>query len=174
MENSIVELLTRIGETTPIYLFVIIGSVVEELIPLVPSPFVVTTAGALAAAQNYGWTSLFALVLFVSAIKTVASWVWYAVADKTEDVVVGNYGKKFGISHQKLERIGKMLSKGVGDEIAIIILRAIPIIPTSAVSIMAGFIKLDIKPFLWTTFLGMTIRNTIYILVGTGVMELAL
>ena len=174
MEETIIAWLTNFATQTPIVLFILVGSILEELVPPVPSPFVMTTAGALAKAQNYEWLPLLLLVLFASAIKTVASWVWYVLADKTEDVVVGNYGKKFGISHKRLEDIGKRLSKGVGDELAVLILRAIPIIPTSLVSIMAGFIKLEMKSFIWTTFLGMVIRNTIFILVGMGLLELAI
>jgi membrane protein DedA with SNARE-associated domain len=117
---------------------------------------------------------LFGLILVTSIIKTIAAGIWYLVADKTEDVVVGNYGKKFGISHQRLENIGRKLSKGLGDELAILILRAVPVIPTSMVSIMAGFIKLNMKSFLWTTFLGMMIRNTLYVLVGIGALELVI
>lgn len=174
MEEAFVQWLTHFAQSTSIPVFILLGSVVEELIPLLPSPFVVTTAGALAAAQEYDWISIFFLILLASVIKTIASWVWYKVADKTEDIVMEKSGSKFGISHEKLENFGKKLSKGVGDELAILILRAVPIIPTSLVSMMAGFIKLELKPFLWTTFLGMMIRNTIYLLIGVGVLEITL
>lgn len=175
MEQAIVDWLSQVSQSISISLFVLLGSIVEELIPPVPSPFVMTSAGALLKAQSANLARISFIVLFGSLIKTFTAWVWYFLGDKTEDIVtqskaVKKQRKKFGFSHKKIERLGKKLSEGIGDEIAMFLLRAFPLIPTSLVSIAAGVIKLNKRSYLYTTFLGMVVRNIFYILVAFGLV----
>lgn len=175
IEQVILVWLSQVSQSMPVSLFVILGSIVEELIPPIPSPFVMTSAGALLKAQAASLLEISFIVLLVTTIKTATAWIWYVLGDKTEDVVTQNKivqkkGKKVGFSHKKIEALGKKLSKGFGDEVAMFILRAFPLIPTSLVSIAAGVIKLNKRSYLYTTFLGMLVRNIFYILVGIGVL----
>lgn len=150
----------------PLELFVVMGAFLEEIIAPIPSPFIMTTAAVAAVEQGYTWFPLVVLVLLAAAGKTIASWIVYVIADKSEDVILGKYGKYFGVSHAQVEKMGALFSKGWWDDVTMLVLRSLPIVPTFLVSVMAGVIKLNIRTYLITTFIGTVVRNTIYLAVG--------
>lgn len=164
--TQLTEMLTRVSTQLPLEMFVILGSFVEEIIAPLPSPLVMTLAGGLAEAQEYHLLAIVLLALLGAAVKTFGSYIYYILADKAEDLLIGTFGKFFGISHNEVESLGKHFSGGRKDEILIFLFRAIPVLPTSPVSVMAGLIKLPLKGFLLTTFLGLLIRNLIFLYIG--------
>ena len=164
--DQIIAWLTHLSQTINLQLFVVIGSFLEEIIAPIPSPFVMTTAAALAQAQGYVFMQLFILVAVASAAKTVSSYIIYFAADKLEDLVVGKLGKYIGLSHKLIEQIGSFLTGTWIDDLLMIVARALPFIPTSLVSAGAGVIKYNKRSFIVTTFLGVMIRNAFYLWVG--------
>ncbi len=164
--DQIVAWLETLSKTINLELFVVIGSFLEEIIAPIPSPFVMTTAAALAQAQGYIFLQLFLLVAVASIAKTVSSYIIYFAADKLEDLVVGKLGKYIGLSHKLIEQIGSFLTGTWIDDLLMIIARALPFIPTSLVSAGAGVIKYNKRSFIVTTFLGVMIRNAFYLWVG--------
>lgn len=164
--DQIVAWLETLSKTINLELFVVIGSFLEEIIAPIPSPFVMTTAAALAQAQGYILLQLFLLVVVASVAKTVSSYIIYFAADKLEDLVVGKLGKYIGLSHKLIEQIGSFLTGTWIDDLLMIIARALPFIPTSLVSAGAGVIKYGKRSFIITTFLGVMIRNAFYLWVG--------
>lgn len=162
--------LNEISKTIALPWFTFFGSIIEEIVAPIPSPVVMTLAGTIAASQNQSWLYLLLLSIMGSIGKTVASCVMYFIADKSEDLVLGKFGRFIGINHQQIESIGKHLNKGKRDYIAIFLLRAIPIIPTAPVSIIGGLVKINIKTYIISTFLGTIVRNLFYLGVGyTGI-----
>ena len=169
MEKFFEPLLTwleSLATTTSLEFFVFIAAFLEEIIAPIPSPFVMTTAAVLAKVQNYSLLQIAILVILASLAKTASSYLIYVLADKAEDVVVGKFGKYFGVTTESIERIGKMLSKTWWDDVLLFLSRAIPLIPTSVVTVVAGMIKYEPRSFLLMTFLGTIIRNIFYLWVA--------
>ncbi len=164
--TPIIEYLHTFSQTVPLPIFVTVGAAIEEIIAPIPSPLVMTLAGSLSAASGSHWLTLVYLAVIGSLAKTVASYIVYVVSDKAEDLVLGKFGKFVGVSHKDVEKIGSQLSGGWRDDLVMLALRAIPIIPTAPVSIISGLLKIKLTTFFWTTAVGYAIRNYFYLYLG--------
>jgi membrane protein DedA with SNARE-associated domain len=164
--DQIITWLENLSQTINLQFFVVIGAFLEEIIVPIPSPFVMTTAAALAQAQHYTLLQLALVVLVASLAKTVSSFLIYLAADKLEDLVVDKLGKYIGVSHKLIEQIGGFLTGTWVDDFLMILARALPFIPTSLVSVGAGVIKYSKKSFVMTTFIGVIFRNAFYLWVA--------
>jgi membrane protein DedA with SNARE-associated domain len=164
--TPIIEYLHTFSQTVPLPIFVSVGAAIEEIIAPIPSPLVMTLAGSLSAAAGSHWLTLIYLAVIGSLAKTVASYVVYVVSDKAEDLVLGKFGKFLGVTHKEVEKLGSQLSGGWRDDLVMLALRAIPIIPTAPVSIISGLLKIKLPTFFWTTAVGYTIRNYFYLYLG--------
>jgi membrane protein DedA with SNARE-associated domain len=152
----------------PLDIFAFFGSFVEEIIPPIPAPLIMTTAGSLALTQHHMWLFLLWLAVAGSIGKTIASWIFYVVGDKFENIAVRKFGKFIGINHKDVESLGSRFNGGWGDGAVLFVLRSIPIFPSVSVSIVCGIIRLNMRTFLGTTFLGTIVKNLIYLYVGYG------
>jgi len=174
MIEASLTILETIAESVPLPLFVLIASIIEELIAFIPSPFVLTLAGSSAAAQGSNFLYLVVLALIATLAKTAGAYFFYYVADKLEDVVTSKFGKVFGFSHKSIESIGAKLQKSSSDEVAIFLLRAMPLIPSTPVSIVAGILKIDLKRYLLASAAGLFVRCMFFVYLGytaTGTLE---
>lgn len=151
----------------PIELIVFFGSIIEEIFPPLPSPLLLIITKI--TTYNQKFSILYILLLTSIAVfgKTIGSFFLYFLADKTEDFIIGRFGKWFNISHKNVENIGKHFTGSWKDIIVLIFFRAIPIIPTMPVSLVCGIIKLNIRTYLVSTFIGSFIR--IFLLLYLGV-----
>lgn len=166
MLSGIISYLENIAHTVPLEIFVPTASFIEEVIAPIPSPLVMVLSGSIAGSQNLPLIYLLWLA-FIGAIgKTIGAWILYFVADKLEDVIVKKYGKFFGVSHTHIENIGKKLNGKWQDNVFLFVARALPIIPSAPVSIACGLIKINLKTYLTSTFLGTYVRNLIYLYLG--------
>lgn len=165
--TPIIEYLHSFSQTVPLPIFVTVGAAIEEIIAPIPSPLVMTLAGSLSAASGSHWLTLVYLAVIGSIAKTVASYLVYVVSDKAEDLVLGKFGKFLGVSHKEVEKLGSQLSGGWHDDLVMLALRAIPIIPTAPVSIISGLLKIKLSTFFWTTLIGYAIRNYFYLYLGS-------
>lgn len=150
----------------PLEWFVLGGSFIEEVISPIPTYAVMVTAGSVARLQHEVWWWLFVLAGLAAVGKMLASTIYYVLADLFEDVIVPRYGKYLGITHKELESIGSRFKKGAPDILFLIGLRALPVVPSVPVSIVAGLIKIPLKTFLWTGFIGTMIKDIAYLFVG--------
>lgn len=151
----------------PIELIVFFGSIIEEIFPPLPSPLLLIITKIVTYNQKF---SVFYLLLIISIAtfgKTIGAFFLYFLADKTEDLITGRFGKLFNISHKDVENIGKRFTGSWKDIIVLIFLRAVPIIPTTPVSLVCGIIKLNLRTFFVSTFIGSFIR--IFLLLYLGV-----
>jgi membrane protein DedA with SNARE-associated domain len=168
--NSVIEFLQSMAQVVPLEAFVVIGSIVEEMIAPIPSPFVMSLAGSLAQIKGEGIGYLVLLAVLGSIGKTATTWLIYIVADKMEDVVMKKIGKYIGVTHAQVEQIGQRLKKGWQDNVVLFVARALPLVPSAPVSFVCGAIKLDLITFLTSTFLGNIVRNFIFLYLGyTGI-----
>jgi membrane protein DedA with SNARE-associated domain len=164
--EPLIQWLSSLATSVSLEVFVVVAGFLEEIIAPIPSPFVMTTAAAIAKAQNLSTLHVGLIVLLAAAAKTASSYFIYVVVDKAEDVVVGRFGKYFGVNHESIERIGKILDKSKWDDVLLFLSRAVPVVPTSVVTVVAGAIKYNPKSFILMTFLGAIVRNLFYLWIG--------
>lgn len=164
--QAIITWLESLAQQIPVTWFVAIGALVEEVIAPIPSPLVMTLGGSIAAGQHSPLSFLIVLAVVGALSKTFGSLVIYIIADKSEDVLIDKFGKFLGVSHSDTEGLGRFLRKGGRDYIAIFLMRALPVMPTAPVSVIAGLIKTELKTYLASTFAGLIVRNLIYLYFG--------
>jgi membrane protein DedA with SNARE-associated domain len=169
--QDIEKMFLEFSRSVPLEWYTFVGSIIEEIIGIIPSPLVLTLAGSLALSSGKSVTYLFLLGLVGALGKTLAGWFLYFAADKAEDIVIGKFGKWVGVSHSTIESLGKKFGKGKRDDWAIFLSRAIPIIPSAAVSVVCGAIRINLKTYLIASFLGNYVRNMIYIYLGYSGLE---
>jgi membrane protein DedA with SNARE-associated domain len=161
----------HLSTQVPLEVFAFLGSFLEEIIPPIPAPLVMTTAGSLALAQHHGWPFLFWVAVTGAAGKLIASWVFYMAGDKLEDAVVRRFGRFLGVRHEDIEGIGRRFTGGWKDELVLFALRAIPLFPTVMVSIVCGIIRFNPATFLLATFLGTVVKNMLFLYAGYAGMH---
>ncbi len=164
--SAIEETLKSSANYLPLEMSSFLGALIEEIIAPIPSPFVMAAVGSAAFAQSKSVIFLLWLAFLGAVGKTLGAWVLYAAADKLEDIVVGKFGRLLGVSHKEVEGIGKHFSGGMKDDIVLFILRALPIIPSSPISVVCGIIKIRLQTYLLSTLAGNFFRNLIYIYFG--------
>ena len=167
MIDQLITYLEQLAQDIPLTIFAFIGSVIDEVIAIVPSPFVPITAGTLAFEQNQALSFLFVIALTGTLGKTLATLLTYWVADKLEDFLThSKIGKILGVDKEEIEKYGRYLDGTGKDEIIMIVLRALPFVPTLPVSVIAGLIKLDIWTYIFSTFIGTYIRFMFYLVLA--------
>lgn len=164
--SEIVSYLEKSALVMPLELFIFFGSFVEEVIAPIPSPFILTLSGTIAATKGLALIALPYLALIGALGKTLGAWVLYYITDKLEDVILSKYGKFFGVSHKSVETIGKKFGKGWKDFFILLGLRSLPIVPSAPVSIVCGLIKINIRTYLIASFFGTFIRNLLFLYFG--------
>ena len=164
--NQILSWLETLGQQIPLPLFVVLGGFIEEIIAPIPSPFVMMLVGSIGETQKMSLLALLGLAILGALGKAAGAWILYFVGDKAEDFALGKFGKFIGISSSDVESIGKYFKGGAKDWAIMIIMRSIPVMPTSPLSLVAGIIKIDIKAYLIGGFLGTIIRNFFFIYLG--------
>jgi membrane protein DedA with SNARE-associated domain len=147
-------------------IFAPLVSFIEELIPPIPSPSVMIATGAMAQVQEYLIFGLIFLAILGSLGKTLGASVVYCVAIKVEDFFNGKITKFIGITQEQITAFGARLSRSWRDYVILTILRALPIVPSSLLSVGCGLLKINYKVFVISTLIGSAIRDFIYIYLG--------
>jgi membrane protein DedA with SNARE-associated domain len=173
MFDSLTQSLLTWAQTVPLELFAFVASFIEEVLAPIPSPVVMTVTGSIASAQEKAMWYLLILSIIAAAGKTVGAVLVYLIADKAENILVGRFGKFIGVNHAEIEALGKKLNGGWKDLWTLLFLRALPIMSSMVVSVCCGFVKIPMRVYLVSTFLGTIIRDFFYLYVGyTGIAAL--
>lgn len=152
-------------------LFVFVGEFIEEIISPIPSFVVLIPAGAAAQVQAWGWWYIAVLAVCGAAGRLVASVLLYTIADKGEHILFGRRRSFFGITHAKLNRYGKELGASRRSWVGLFLLNAVPVVPTSLLSLSCGFLKVRLGLFASATFLGTIISAATYLALGYAGVE---
>lgn len=155
-----------LAEELPIELFVFIGSIIEEIIAPIPSPLVTMMAGVLASSAGKPFILLVSLALIAGLSKTIIEWLFYILGDKAEDFIIRKFGPWLGVSHTEVESLGKHFHGTHRDKWMLLVIRSLPFMPTTPVSILAGIIKINMESYLFATSIGLTIRSLIFLIIG--------
>ncbi|MGI5825980.1 MAG: DedA family protein [Patescibacteria group bacterium] len=166
------QLLVSWAHVVPLEVFAFIGSVVEEIVAPIPSPLVMATAGTIAKAQDRTWLYLGLIALISAVSKTLGCLFFYFFADKAEDLVSRRLGRFLGFSHKDVENIGKHFNGTRKDDLVLILLRAFPIMPSTPISVVCGFIKLNLRTYIQSTLIGAFIRSSIFLYLGYSGLEI--
>lgn len=166
MFTYIESLVISFGNVLSLEAFVFIASIIEEVIAPIPSPTVMMLAGSFAQLQERTLYMLIPLALIGACGKTLGALVVYFVSDKAEDIIMRRMGAFFNVSHEDVETFGKKLGNGTRDYIFLTILRALPFIPSVLLSVGCGILKVPLRIFVISTFLGTIIRDGFYLYVG--------
>ncbi len=159
MEEQLVSYLEHLAQTMPLTWFSFFGSILTEVIALIPSPIVAIIAGTFTYEQQLGVMFIFVLATAGSLGKTLSTLVTYWIADKFEDFLThSSFAKVLGVDENEVEKYGQYLSGTNHDNIAMLVLRSMPFMPTLPISLLAGMIKLDFWTYTWTTFVGIYLR----------------
>jgi len=171
--QELLNLFEQYAEQVPLQVFVFFGSFLEEVIAPIPSPFVMSLAGSVAQSQGYAFWYLFVIAVIAATGKTLGAGLLYWLADKVEDIVMSRIGKFVGITHKEVEKFGKKFSSSNRDFVTLLVIRSTPVIPSAPISLLCGFLKIDIKQFLAATFFGTIIRDFIYLYFGYTSLDAA-
>lgn len=163
--SAITSWLTTLETILPLPIFVIIGSVLEELISPIPATLVLGLAGSYVALHGSNLPYLLLLIVLGTVGKTLAAWVTYWLGRLLGKFVVARWGKYLGYKTSDLDDVAlRLKSKNVWGWI--FALRALPLAPSAAVSIAAGILHLSQQKFTSATFLGYIIRNLLTAFAG--------
>jgi membrane protein DedA with SNARE-associated domain len=149
---------------------VFLASIMEEVIAPIPSTIVVFTAGVLlpaGQASAEALTTIALQIMFPASLGiAIGSLFPYYLAKIGETVAVNRFGKLLGIEWSAIERAKKWTEKSKHDELLLLLARAIPILPSVAISVTCGLIQYPVKKFLVLSFLGSLPRTFFLGLLG--------
>jgi membrane protein DedA with SNARE-associated domain len=166
MLDGVITWLEQTAQAVPLPFFVMIGGIVEEIIAPIPSPLVSTLSGGIVEAQGLGIPYLLWICALATFAKTIGAWIFYVIGDKLEDLAVPRFGKYIGVSHKELEYFGSYFKGTWKDKVVLLVIRSIPVMPSTPVSLLCGILKIDRKTFAFATYVGFYIRNLCFMLLG--------
>jgi membrane protein DedA with SNARE-associated domain len=171
--DTVVRLFEQFAGQLPLELFVLVGCFIEEIISPIPSFVVLIPAGAAAQVQGISWWYLPVLAFIGAAGRLLASLILYFIADKGKDWLFSSGRRIFGVTHQQLERFGKRFSGSNRDLMVLFALNAIPVLPTSLLSLACGFIKVDFRFFVIATYFGSAVNAIFSMSIGYAGFQVA-
>ncbi len=144
---------------------VFLASVLEEVIVPIPSTLIQTGAGFLflsgqAVTAHTIWILLAHIVLPAAVGVTVGSLLIYGLVWWGGMPFVHRFGKFFFLTPAKVEHAKEYVLSHRSIIWAFCGIRFIPILPSVFVAAGAGLIRLPIRIYLWTTFVGVAVRAT--------------
>lgn len=155
---------------------VFVATLIEEVISPIPSPLISLAAGFFLLSPELSLVeatvrSVLVIAVPVSIGISIGSAVVYAIGYFGGKPVIDTTKRWTGIKWEDIERVEARLTRGSGDEIALFVLRLIPIVPGVAVSGLAGIIRYPFRTFAFITFVGSFLRAFLLGLVGWQVGE---
>lgn len=144
---------------------VFIASIIEEVIPPIPSAVVQGMGGLLLMLNEpFGILGILKLMLIVSVPAALGVCVgslpyWY-LAQKYGIEIIEKYGKYLGTSTADWYKLEAKLNKSKSDEYFFVAARAFPAIPAIVLAIYSGAVGMSFKKYFLLTFIGIMIRAT--------------
>jgi len=149
---------------------IFLATVIEAVVAPLPSALVLYASGFIFLSDVSGLEFLRGLI-FIVAIPaalgaSLGSFVFYGLGYYFGKAALTRYGQWLGVTWRDLESLQKKFNKGWGDEITLGLLRAVPIIPNTALTLLAGIIRMRPLPYFIATFVGLVIRGSILAFLG--------
>ncbi len=150
----------------PLELFTFIASFIEEVVAPIPSAGVLILTGSFAAVQERSLAGLIPLVFIAALGKSLGAIIVYFFSDKLSHLVFRRFGTWLRVSSEEVAEIGKRMTGTPRDYLILTACRALPIVPSSAVSVGCGVLKVPFRLFLITTIIGTVLRDSFFIYAG--------
>ncbi|MDP3035259.1 MAG: VTT domain-containing protein [Methanobacteriaceae archaeon] len=142
---------------------IFLASILEQIIAPIPSTAVIM--GSSFVIMGNSPVSLFSLeklflfiALPVAFGVTIGALIIYGVVYKIGKPFVDRWGKFIGLSWEEIEKTEEKYSKSNSLLLFLFITWAVPIFPSVVISAFCGFIKFDIKKYIYVTFLGTLVK----------------
>ena len=160
------ELVIALNNFMPLAVFVFLAGIIEEIVAPIPSPIVMTFAGAasLSLGKPIYWVFIYGLLGGLG--KSLGAWFLYVLADKFEDLFTNKFGKFFGLKPHHFESYGKKLANTSKTFWWLLFARCLPIAPSGVISVLSGVLRVSPKVYLASTVLGCIFRDTVYVFIG--------
>lgn len=147
------------------FMGVFYGALLEELFYIIPSSIVQLSAGAILLGHiSFSWALLgkaFLIIGLPAAVGvTIGSLPYYALGYFGGKPAIERWGKWFGVSWSDVEALDAQFIKNWWDEIIFIGLRALPVLPSVALSIGPGVLRMSLRSYITGSFIGTLIRGT--------------
>jgi len=141
---------------------VFVGVILEQIIVPIPSPLIIMGAGAVLIPSGISISNAFLQILWTivlpgSIASTLGSYIGYMISFYGGKALVVKLERFLDVDWDRIERLEKRFH-GREEALGIFLSRAIPVFPISLVSILAGLLRIPIKPFTIYTFLGSMFR----------------
>lgn len=142
---------------------VFIGVMIESVLAPIPSPVVIMAAGFIMLEPGVSFLQILVPLILTITIpgavaSTLGAFIGYGIGYYGGKPLIKKFEWLLGVSWDELDKGMKYFQKGAKDEAVVFLARAIPIIPLSVFSAVAGVLRLDTKKFTLFTFLGTLVR----------------
>ena len=147
------------------------ASLLEELVSVIPSSMVQVGSG-LILMQGYQFNGL-SMVRLISIIVIPAAlgvmigslpYVWVARTYGLQ--VVNRWGKWIGVSCYDIEKLKNTFEQSKWDDVIFVALRAFPLVPSVALALYGGLLRMSWIRYAILTTIGVCIRATVLAIVG--------
>jgi membrane protein DedA with SNARE-associated domain len=151
-------------------LAVFIGVMIEQIIVPIPSPLIVMGAGAILISPELSIPNAFFQILWIIVVpgaiaSTLGSYIGYMISYYGGKALVLRFQRFLDIDWEEIGNIEKRIF-GRREGLSVFLSRAIPVFPISLVSILAGLLRIPLKPFTFYTLLGSGCRCFFLAFVG--------
>ncbi len=153
------------------------ATIIEEIIAPIPSAIIPLMAGFFLLPFNMSFLEIalrgiLIIALPVSIGISIGSTLVYILGFFGGKPAIEKSKKLTGINWQEIIKIEEKFTRGNGDEIALFVLRLIPIIPGLAISGFCGVVRYPFQKFIIITLLGSFVRAFILGMIGWQMGEL--
>lgn len=160
MEQIVTDIVNQFG-----YFGIFFLITLENIFPPIPSEIILTMGGFLTTVSSL---SVIGVIVAATAGSLLGAIILYIVGrilniERLERIVSGRLGKILHLKVSDIERVQNFFDKYGGK--VIFFGRFVPLI-RSLISIPAGMAKMRISVFLFLTFLGSLIWNTVLVILG--------
>ncbi len=143
-------------------LSVFIGVMIEQIIVPIPSPLIVMGAGAILISPGLSIPNAFLQILWIVVLpgtiaSTLGSYIGYTISFYGGKALVIRLQRFLDVDWSQIENLERRF-QGRKEAWSIFLSRAIPVFPISLVSILAGLLRVPLRPFTLYTFLGSIFR----------------
>lgn len=166
MFQNLESILLSLINTLPLEAFVFVASFIEEVFAPIPSMAVLLLTGSFASVQEYTLFALIPLAIIAAFGKTIGAVIVYYISDRVGEVTIKKFGGSFNVSHSDIKNFGSKITGTPRDYLLLIVFRALPIMPSAVVSIGCGIMKIKLRLYIITTFIGTIVRDSIFLYIG--------
>ncbi len=152
------------------------GGIIEQIIIPIPSPLITMAGGFLLVPKEQPPASalgeiLLKITLPYSIAAVLGLGIVYFIAYFGGKPLIEKFHRLIGFSWQDVKHLQKKFKGNWHDDLLVFVLRAIPVIPISIISGVAGAIRMPIINFYVASALGVLVRSFILGFIGWKVGE---